>query len=263
MRTVRILAAFCAVLMLMGCHAEEEPADTYPPWIQGTHPLHINRISRGELSLDPLDGVTAYDSVDGYVPVEVDMSAVNTERVGEYTVIYSASDKAGNLARVEETVYVHGYNGNPVSRETVDDLADSILTGILTEDMTDRDKVETIYDWIRANVSYRQGAEELDLIGMLPEAAYEGLQEGHGNCYTFYAVSEILLTQAGIPNIPVTQKEPEHYWNLVKVDGEWFHYDATPAENVPDSRRCLVPMDIWVNYGTYNPEDMKKWEGSN
>jgi hypothetical protein len=50
-------------------------------------------------------GATAIDAVDGPVPVS-NVTTVNTEFIGSYTVTYTATDAAGNTATAIRTVYV-------------------------------------------------------------------------------------------------------------------------------------------------------------
>jgi len=51
-------------------------------------------------------GATAKDNVDGDVAVKIDNSRVNTSKAGTYKVYYTATDSAGNKARVTRTVIV-------------------------------------------------------------------------------------------------------------------------------------------------------------
>ena len=70
-------------------------------------------------------------------------------------------------------------------------------------------------------------------MGDLKPAAYVGLTTHRGNCYTYYAVSRTLLDRAGIKNMEICRDDPAkpHYWNLVNIDGAWYHFDACPHPN--------------------------------
>ncbi|MBQ3706353.1 MAG: transglutaminase family protein [Clostridia bacterium] len=260
----RIFALLLAGVMLAGCGTHEQKTDDrVSPEILGTHPVYF---TRGRPIPDLLEEVSAIDDIDGEVPVEVDDSAVDWDELGEYSIVYKAWDEAGNYAQKTVKVYIDGYSGDPVTIETVEALVDDVLADILTDGMSDREKAERIYDWITGRSHYSPQPEVIDSMGNLIQSAYIGLTEGVGNCYTFYAMSEVLLTRAGIPNIPATLEEPEHYWSLVRIDGEWLHFDVTPAISNPDFRLCLATDEEAEPFGprygwTYNPEDMKKWEG--
>lgn len=67
-------------------------------------------------------------------------------------------------------------------------------------------------------------------MGYFNKAAYSGFTRHYGNCYTYYAVASALLTRAGIENIEIHRNSTTnpHYWNLVKMDGAWYHLDTCP-----------------------------------
>lgn len=109
--------------------------------------------------------------------------------------------------------------------KTCDQMADQILAGIVNDGMTQRQKAEAIYAWVRGNMHYSNGYE----IDNWVEEAYQGLRRRHGDCYTYFSVSQLLLSRVGIPSIEVVRyTDNHHYWNLVQIDGQWWHFDATP-----------------------------------
>ena len=65
------------------------------------------------------------------------------------------------------------------------------------------------------------------------EAAYNAFINRTGNCYsTVYAV-KVLLDVAGIENMIIERWPYEtatHFWNYVKLNGQWYHWDATWRE---------------------------------
>ncbi len=69
--------------------------------LTGANPLQL---TVGATFTDP--GATAVDDVDGAVTVSVNMTGLNVNAVGSYTVTYTATDKAGNIATVTRTVNV-------------------------------------------------------------------------------------------------------------------------------------------------------------
>ena len=94
--------------------------------------------------------------------------------------------------------------------------------------MTDREKARAIYDWCCENIKYSTLTSHL--MGYYAKASYSGLTRHYGNCYTYYAVSSVLLTRAGITNIQIQRNSvtDPHYWNLVSIDGSWYHFDTCP-----------------------------------
>ena len=68
--------------------------------LEGSNPMTLYV---GETFSDP--GASANDDVDGVVAVSV-TGQVNVDAVGSYTIVYSASDSSGNIARKERIVNV-------------------------------------------------------------------------------------------------------------------------------------------------------------
>lgn len=77
----------------------------------------IEGVSTAEITIggtfDPLDGVTATDDVDGDLTSAIVVSGdtVNTNRAGDYIVVYTVSDAAGNEAVKQRVVSVKGLAG--------------------------------------------------------------------------------------------------------------------------------------------------------
>ncbi len=109
---------------------------------------------------------------------------------------------------------------------SVDAMADAVLAGIVNDSMTQRQKAEAVYAWIRGSFRYSGHSATRDWV----QEAYQGIRRRHGDCYTYFAVSQELLTRCGIPCIEVIRyTDNDHYWNLVQLeDGSWYHFDTTP-----------------------------------
>lgn len=194
-------------------------ADTAAPVIYGVKTIYAKQ--NGTVSYR--QGITAYDNADGNVSVKVNANGVDTSKIGKYTVIYTATDKAGNTATQSATVYVTGAN-----QASVNLYADEILATITWAGMTDTQKASAIYNWCVGHLRYSTATSHL--MGKYLEAAYSGFTSHIGNCYTYYAVASALLTRAGIENIEIQRDNPyaPHYWNLVKINGNWYHLDTCP-----------------------------------
>lgn len=211
-------------------------ADTLPPVIKGVKNIYAYE---GD-TISYRSGVTAEDASDGRVTVYVDSSQVKTSTAGTYVVTYRATDSSGNTATQSAYVYI-----SRVTQSTLDSCADEILDEILTYGMTEREKAEAIYDWCRSNLKYSTVTSHL--MGLYYKAAYSGYRLHYGNCYTYYAVARSLLTRAGITNQMIQRNDPSkpHYWNLVKIDGSWYHFDTCP-QPYPNNDGCFLLTDAEV-----------------
>lgn len=178
---------------------------------------------------DWFEYVKATDDRDGKVKLAVNTDKVNFRKTGNYTVTYTATDKAGNVAKARATVGVRVVG-------SLEKKADEVLRRIIKPSWSDTKKARAIYSYVRSHVSYSQYSDKSDWA----KEAKKGLVYEYGDCFTYYAVSRALLTRAGIPNIEVTRVRGggHHWWNMVYVQGGFYHFDACPRR--VGGKFCLV-----------------------
>jgi len=171
-------------------------------------------------------GVTAHDDFGRELELQVDSSEVNQHEVGQYSIRYRATDLTGNPVEIEKVVYIININIDDVHNE-----ADKILTEILSDGMSQLEKVRAIHTWVRVNIGYAT------VIGgpadTVYEDAYRAIRDRQGDCFIFYAIGDVLLTRAGIENMPINRipgTPTRHRWSLVNPDNlGWHHFDTTPT----------------------------------
>ncbi|MCL2819327.1 MAG: transglutaminase-like domain-containing protein [Oscillospiraceae bacterium] len=193
-----------------------------PPVIEGTDTILSTRGN----PIMYRQGVTAHDDFGRELELHVDSSGVNQNEIGVYTVMFWAVDLTGNKTEITEEVHILN-----VDIDYVFERVDTTLSEIINESMTQLEKIRLIHTWIRTNVSYAS------VIGgpadTVYEDAYRALRDRQGNCYVFYAIGEVLLTRAGIPNMPINRipgTPTRHRWSLVNPDDlGWHHFDTTPT----------------------------------
>jgi len=198
-----------------------------PPQIFGTQDILVQIGSPIIFRL----GVSAEDAFGRPLEFFVDSSNVNIHELGTYTVIYYTVDDWG--LRTEAVINVTVLEVDP---ERVREMAQAVLDNILREDMTQAEEARAIFDWTQNNVAYAANISR----GSVYEGAYQALRNRRGDCFVFYAISEVLLTQAGIPNMHIRRIETataSHSWNLINPDGlGWHHFDATPLLPINEQR---------------------------
>ncbi len=172
------------------------------------------------------DGVTATDNNDGEVKVSVDIGDFDKTKVGTYPITFTAKDKARNKSSKTVTFTLKEKSSETVSLYMIDTAFDKLYTEIIDDSMTEKQKMRAIYDYIRQNIAYNGTSDKSDW----EQEAYRGITDKQGDSFTFYAVSRKLLTLAGIKNEGVQRKSTQssHYWNKVKYDGKWYHFDTCP-----------------------------------
>ena len=133
-----------------------------------------------------------------------------------------------------------------VTREMADELADTLLAKLTTPEMTQYEKAEAIFEYVKHHIKYVQTDDKTDWV----KSAYEGLTRAKGDCFNYFAASKLLLTRAGIPNEDVERVGGafDHYWNLVDVGTGYHHFDACPHFRQYAIRAFMMTDDVAREY---------------
>ncbi len=194
--------------------------DTEAPVIEGVRDLSI---LIGE-SIAYRSGIKVTDNCDTGASLNIDTGGANNKAEGQYTITYTAVDKAGNSAVATALLTVR-----PISYDqgTIDAMADAVLARIISDGMDNRSKLNAIYNWVRGNFAYVNHSDKTNWL----KGAYEGFKYHRGDCFIYFATTKALLNRAGIANVDI-QKMPGyrsmHYWSLVDIGEGWRHFDTTP-----------------------------------
>lgn len=120
----------------------------------------------------------------------------------------------------------------------VDQESDRILNKILTDSMTDEEKVEAIYKYLENNTVYDNEALAMaESNGFSDVSGFEDsfntygiLCNKKGVCQSYAYTVNLLSKKAGINSIMLTgymSKTLPHAWNAIEYDGKWYWIDAT------------------------------------
>ena len=211
--------------------------DQKPPVISGTKDISV---CLGD-GISYRSGVSVTDDFDGEVRLEIDSSAVNPSAVGHYPVVYTAYDNAGNQTTL--TVYVWIYK-ETVTEDMLWQRVDVILAENGIRNLATKEKqARAVFEYVYYGIRYDAYSDKSDWV----RAAYEGLKNGYGDCYTYFAVSKAFFVRLGIDNMDVKRTEgivaERHYWNLVNIgtaqSPAWYHFDACQLSGV-SFKGCLL-----------------------
>lgn len=187
-------------------------------------------------------GIEVSDDMDDAPVLSVDSSQVDMTKPGTYSVIYSATDASGNVTTQETTITIREKKEGYVDLETINAMADELLSGIVDDSMDKEQQVRAIYKWVRGHLSYTGSSDKSDWY----QGAYYAMTKRSGDCFNYYAITKLFLERLGIDNIDVTkvknyEGDNAHYWSLVSLDGgeTWYHVDTTPRVGDGDNF-CLV-----------------------
>ena len=196
--------------------------DRTPPHIYGA----INRIFYVNEPIAYLAEVFAEDDVDGAVELTVDSEVLSQEE-GSYRVVYRAEDRSGNRS---EAACTFTLIRRTVTEEETHALAQSILNEITTPDMVDAEVLKAIFDYVQGHIVYANGVN--NHYSDWRKAAFDGYTQGTGDCFNIYALTRMLLDEAGIRYLSVERvrtsvRKTRHYWVNVNLGTGWYVFDPT------------------------------------
>lgn len=215
--------------------------DTEPPEIYGV----VDRTAYVGEPVVYLSEVYAEDNADGLIPVDVE-TEVRLDTPGQYRVVYTAEDAAGNRASAE---CVYTLVAATVSEEEVRTLAKEVLSEITTDRMVTAEKLMAVFEYVRAHVHYVGNSDKSDW----RKEAVRGFKTGKGDCFTFYSVTRALLDELGIEYMSVTRLggRTRHFWTIVNIGTGWYHYDTTISSThrsrcfMWTNEQCMVKPAFW------------------
>lgn len=106
---------------------------------------------------------------------------------------------------------------------------DEIYNSIIKENMTEKEKIKMIHDYIINNTVYdKNKADDISNPNSSPyksNMAIGVLINGYGICGGYTDSMALFLNKMNIKNYKISSET--HIWNYVNIDGNWFHLDLT------------------------------------
>ena len=209
--------------------------------------------------------VKVSDNCFGDVQLDVDSASVNTDKAGTYKIRYTATDKAGNVSTLDVVVEILAEKiSNDALMAKIEKLASSL--GI-SKNMSKEEQVKRIYAYVNSPKSSASTANivftdksNTDRSDWAREA-YLTLQNGSGDCYSYFAVSKAFFEYFGIENKDIQRsagvktQSGTHFWSMVNIGTanapQWYYYDATRLLKAHKTGSgCLFTEDQLVDYNT-------------
>lgn len=123
----------------------------------------------------------------------------------------------------------------------INNKVDKILNENVNNNMPPKEKIRVIHDYIINHTEYdKLKYENKNDDTYKSNTAYGVLIEGYGTCNGYADAMEIFLDKMNIINYKISNEE--HIWNLVYLDGKWYHLDLTWDDPI---------SDININRDTY------------
>jgi hypothetical protein len=129
----------------------------------------------------------------------------------------------------------------------VEAKADQALDEVLKPGMNDHEKIKAIHDWVVIHVEYDQS--------LTYYTAYNAVSLGKAVCQGYSLLGYMMLKKAGF-DVLIAEgavNTGEHAWNMVKLDGIWYHLDLTWDDPVG-----VKDDKIRYNYYLRTDEEMRR-----
>lgn len=206
------ILALCMILSLLpfGAAAEETVEQQLIDSCTYGKTVDISRHKLTETQLETLFYGTLYE---GKLPWYTESS---------YTYYYN-----------DQTGYMLEFEPDLLDREKYDRMRYAqrfaeVLDACVLEGMEQWQIALAIHDYLIVNSIYD---ETLEL-----NTGYDLLVNGSTVCSGYAALYQELLLRCGIPCLQVESDPMDHVWNLVQLDGQWYHVDVTWDDPTPDTR---------------------------
>lgn len=130
------------------------------------------------------------------------------------------------------------YKTTKEEEEYVNEELNKIIKSIITNNMSDYDKISTINKYLVDKVDYDSSLKS--------DTAYSTLTTGKATCEGYALTAYKMLKLAGIENKIVVGKinGVGHGWNLVKLSGKWYNLDITNNDATSSEKYFLVCDDV-------------------
>ncbi len=141
------------------------------------------------------------------------------------SIIFNFDD---NIIKVE---IKHTYTDDEIKK--LNAKVDEIINKTITNEMSTRDKIKAIHDYIINHTEYDTlKTKNINDKTYHSNTAYGVLIEGYGICSGYSDAMKLFLDKLNIINYKISNDQ--HIWNLVYLDGNWLHLDLTWDDPVSD-----------------------------
>ena len=138
---------------------------------------------------------------------------------------------------------------------TINDKLNTMLNSLIKDDMSTKDKLLAIHDYIINNTKYDTEKNNSGNSKYHSNTAYGVFMEGYATCNGYADAYALALDRLGIKNYKVSSST--HIWNAVYYNDEWLHIDLTWDDPVSTDGKDY----LYHKYFLVNTDQMKKEDG--
>jgi transglutaminase/protease-like cytokinesis protein 3 len=144
-------------------------------------------------------------------------------------------------------------------RKEAQTKAEEIADKLLKQGMSDYDKIYAVNEYLCDNVEY----SKVQPYSPVTHSAYGALVDGIAVCDGYSSAAKAILDLMGVKCDFVCGdciNGGGHAWNMVNVDGEWYHLDVTWNDGSRRSDYFLVTDDYMRKSRSWDAWDYHEYE---
>jgi len=149
--------------------------------------------------------------------------------------------QGGSYRLILYPTYTNSASGDEKLRLWVDE----IVSRVISPGMTDYEKVKAVHDYLITRLEY--DPREESMVPVSSFSALGALETGIAVCKAYSELMALILNKAGVPcRIVVgSANGTGHSWNMVCIDGELYHVDATWDDPVTNYKGNTTRYDYF------------------
>ena len=177
---------------------------------------------------------------------------IGSEYVIRATTQISDAYKSGDASKLSDK-----------DKETLD-MAKKVLDEIITDGMSDYEKELAVYKWMCENIGFDDGSlavipDEDDAVVDNPHGV---LQNHKAVCVGYATTFRLFMQMLDIDCMVVHDSYLSHTWDLVKLDGEWYHTDIySDADSKGNFAHFNLDDNTMINMQEWNTDFFPAAEG--
>lgn len=116
----------------------------------------------------------------------------------------------------------------------INKVVDKVISEKINENMPIKEKIKIIHDYIIDNTEYdKLKINNTNDKTYKSQTAYGALINGYATCNGYSDAMAIFLNKLNVINYKISNND--HIWNLVYLDGKWYHLDLTWDDPISDT----------------------------
>ena len=213
------------------------------------------------------DTVALFSAIAKYYPSEY---SILSRSDFTYRIVYSPSRKIITGIRF---YYDNTLSSDAYQRRVKETNATIEALVAKTKGMNDFEKALYVHDYIILNCEY-----DLDLLNLIKAEGtldgevyseryteYSVLVNGTGICGSYALAYRAVMNACGVECLYLSSKAMNHAWNMIKLDGKWYHVDCCWDDPTPDRygearRTYFLRTDdeiMELNHYSWTPNEYK------